>query len=147
MLASFDTGGHTYRISKLNAFDQFNIARRLSQALVPLGNLRQAADERPDDKALALAFVTLAANLAEDDVTKSMATLLAGRLGSGRGCHETKKQGNTHYSLGFHRNAPSKLDWAHRVPGGPDCPLEPNLREAGPKDAARICPLPENGVG
>jgi len=101
MLASFDTGGHTYRISKLNAFDQFNIARRLSQALVPLGNLRQAADERPDDKALALAFVTLAANLAEDDVTKSMTTLLASverSLGAGQGwARITTPQGTLMY--------------------------------------------------
>jgi hypothetical protein len=80
--------GHRYQIARLNAFDQLQVARRLSTALIPLANLRAAADEKPDDEALARAFVTLTAPLPDDMLTPAIRALLGTiqrDLGGGRG--------------------------------------------------------------
>lgn len=73
----FDIGGHSYRVGKLNAFDQLNVARRLSQALIPIGNLRSMADPKPDDAALARAFVTLTSQIPVDDMDQARNILFA----------------------------------------------------------------------
>lgn len=75
-MGTFQLGGQTYRTDKLSAFDQFNIARWLAQALIPLSNLRALSEAKPDQAALARAFVTLSATIPNDEMNQAIGKLL-----------------------------------------------------------------------
>lgn len=66
MAKQFSVGGHKYSCGRLNAFDQYDVARRFSPVLVWLGALKKEQEVR-DPKAFAQAICAMSASLPRAD--------------------------------------------------------------------------------